>query len=263
MKGRKIKFFLVSLVIGTLYCADVRYDFFRLREISLSPIGVFSDVTAWKAVPKGAQVFWPLLLFDGRDFVRSIERYYPVSVKLSVSGWGKYKLDISPLEPLLYVSWNSKIWLLSRNGRMWPADLPSNAGVKGMTLPKRPILAWDKGLATPIDQHAQSGVIYNSSLPMAKIEKWYDAIDKMGWGEQVYCVMAKKIDGRPVVQLLMGSQEGIASEVILKQDTSDWPRVAAALGEIYGDRLSALPKGLFVNATFTDSKFIVNSRDVK
>jgi len=244
---------------GFLYFVEQRYDFFRLQEIEIVPVGVIPDSVIWDAVPGSAEHFWPSLFLSGRDFTGRVENFLPVQLSVKVAGWGRYRVSITPLEPMLYVSWRSNMWLLSRNGRMWPANHPANIVVKGMVFPERPILAWDSGLALPIDPERQKGDIFPSSLPMAKIKKWYDEIERIGWGDDIYCVLAKKVDGRPVVQLLLGSGEKISSEIVVKEDTSDWASLAAALSEVFGSG-SRVPNGLVVNATFTD-KFTVTSRD--
>jgi hypothetical protein len=262
MRKWKARLLFLSFFCGAFYFAEQRYDYFRLRGLEITPTGILPDATVWQSLPHVSERFWPSLLWARRRFVREIEGAYPVEIRLKASGWGRYNVSIVPLEPMLYVSWNANMWLLSNNGRMWRADLPSNASVKGLTLPQKPILAWDSGLATPIDPDVQGGGIFRSSLPLAKIKKWYDMLEKVGWEDDVYCVLAKKIDGRPVVQLLLGSGDGPSGEVVLKEDTSNWSSIAAAMAKVFGGADSAVPKGLVVNATYADSlTFTVTSRD--
>jgi hypothetical protein len=260
---RKVVLLLFSFICGALYFAEIRYDFFRLRELEIIPTGALPEMIVWGSVPGSTERFWPSLVLNKRIFVRRIEGFFPVEVKFEVKGWGRCRVSIKPLEPILYVSWRSKMWLLSKNGRMWPADLPSNSTVKGMVFPDKPILAWDSGLAMPIDPERQSGEIYPSSLPMRKIGKWYETIEKIGWKDDIYCVLAKKINGRPVVQLLLGSGDSTASEIIVKEDTSDWLSLASALEHVFSGMNSKVPKGYVVNATLADMKFTVKSRDFK
>jgi hypothetical protein len=260
----KSRLLLLSFLCGVLYFAYERYDCFRLKELEITPAGVLPDNMVWQSVPGSSEHFWPSLLFTRRKFVRKIEASYPVKIKLKMTGWGKYRVSIEPLKPMLYVSWNSRMWLLSTNGRMWPADLQSNLSVRGMTLPEKPILAWDSGLSLPIDTDNQGGEIFQSSLPVAKIKKWYDMIEKIGWEDDIYCVLAKKIDGRPVVQLLLGAGDETRSEVVLKEDTSYWSQVAAALRKVFPGAKTTVPKGLVVNATFADNMtFTVTSMDIR
>ncbi|MDR1470928.1 MAG: hypothetical protein LBS75_00240 [Synergistaceae bacterium] len=254
---------MFSALCGVLYFTEGRYEFFRLRDLAITPANVLSDDIIWRAVPGNANVFWPCLLFRGRDFVRGVADYYPVDVKLKLAGWGRYKVSVSPLDVFLGVSWNSKFWWLSANKRMWRADLPSSASVRGLRFPNRPILAWDPEMAMPIDPERQMGDVYPSSLPMAKIVKWYDTIEKIAWNEEIYCLLAKKADGRPVVQILLGSEERITGEIIVKDDASDWLPLAAALEKIYPGRAGKVPPGLIINATFTDTIFTVTNRGAK
>ncbi|MDR3076494.1 MAG: hypothetical protein LBU26_04255, partial [Synergistaceae bacterium] len=187
----------------------------------------------------------------------------PVSVKLKVTGWGKYRMTVAPLDILLAVSWNSKIWWLSTGGMMWPATLSASEKVKGLSFPNKPILAWDAQLPLPIDSERQMGDIYPSSLPMAKIKKWYDTIDRIEWNKDIYCLMAKKIEGRQVVQILLGSENRITGEIVVKEDASDWLSLAAALKNknIYPGASGEVPMGLSVNATYADMKFTVSERE--
>ncbi|MDR0647719.1 MAG: hypothetical protein LBF92_00075 [Synergistaceae bacterium] len=262
MRRWKARLILLSFLCGALYFADQRYDYFRLRGLEIAPAGILQDTTVWQSLPRVSERFWPSLFWEKRGFAREIEGAYPVEIRLTASGWGRYKVSIIPLEPMLYVSWNSDMWLLSKNGRMWRTDLPSNASVKGLKLPDKPILAWDSGLATPIDPDAQGGGIFRSSLPLTKIKKWYDMLEKVGWEDDIYCVLAKKIDGRPVVQLLLGSGDGQPGEVVLKEDTANWSSIAAAMAKVFSGAAGPVPKGLVVNATYADSMtFTVTSRD--
>lgn len=251
------------MLCGLLYFVEQWYLFFRLRELEIIPQSVLSDTMIWEAVPASADTFWFSLMFKEREFLKKLEGFYPVEVKLRIIGWGRYRVSVTRLKPYLYVSWNSKMWLLSANGRMWLANLPSNAKVKGLSLPDKPVLVWDKGLAIPIDPDRQNGEIYPSSLPLAKITGWYEALEKTGWEKEAYCLIAKKIDGRPVVQILMGSESDVFGEVIVKEDTADWFSLASALEELFPNAAHKIPPGFVINATFADMKFTVTSKDKK
>ena len=253
---------LLSIVCGALCYAEARYSFLRLREIEVTPGDVIPEDVIWQALPKDAAGFWPSLLYGNRGFEKAITNYYPVSVKLKVTGWGKYRMPVTPLDILLAVSWNSKIWWLSANGVMWPSNLPASAKVKGLVFPDKPILAWDAQLPLPIDPERQTGDIYPSSLPIAKIKKWYDTIDRIEWNKDIYCLMAKKIEGRQVVQILLGGEGRITGEIVVKEDASDWLSLAAALKNknIYPGASGEVPMGLSVNATYADMKFTVSEK---
>jgi hypothetical protein len=258
---RRILF--VSLLLGAVFFLEQRYSCMRLRDIEIIPPSTIPNSLVWRAVPREAETFWPALLFWGRRFARKVENFYPVRLTVKLTGWGRYRVVVEPLEVFLTVSWNGNMWLLSTNGRMWLAKLKANSNVKGITIPRRPILAWDAGLPLPIDPEKQGGDIYPSSLPIARIRKWYDTLEKMGWNDKIYCLRAKKIDGRPVVQLLIGSDASITGELIVKEDTEDWAPFAAALEDIFPGSGGGLPSGLVVNATFGGMKFTVTSMDVR
>ena len=251
----------ISIICGFIYYAEMRYSFMRLREIEVTPGNVIPEDVIWQNFPKNAVNFWPLLMSRNGNFEKGITAYYPVSVKLSVTGWGKYRLTVEPLEIFAGVSWNSKMWWLSEDGKIWMANLPAVTMVRGLTYPDRPILSWDSQLPLPLDQERQRGEIYQSSLPMAKIKKWYDTIEKIEWNKDIYCLIAKKIEGRQVVQILLGNAERITGEIVVKEDASDWLSLAAALKKqnIYPGT-GEIPMGLSVNATYANMKFTVSER---
>ena len=252
----------ISIMCGLIYYAEVRFSFLRLREIEVTPGNVIPEDVIWRIFPERAANFWPLLMYGNDNFEKGITNYYPVSAKLKITGWGKYRLVLTPLKIFLGVSWNSKMWWLSEDGRIWMANLPAATKVRGLTYPDKPILAWDSQLPLPIDQERQMGDIYPSSLPMAKIKKWYDTIEKIEWNKDIYCLIAKKIEGRQVVQILLGNAERITGEIVVKEDASDWLSLAAALKKqnIYPGASGEASIGLSVNATYANMKFTVSER---
>jgi hypothetical protein len=231
--------------------------------MEIAPGGVIPEEIIWQALPGKAGNFWPALVFGESDFERKITDYYPVSVELSFTGWGKCRATILPLEVFLEVSWDSRRWWLSTDGRMWLASLPSAALVKGISYPRRPVLAWDSRLPAPIDAARQGGDIYSSSLPMEKILKWYGTIEKIEWKDDVYCLFAKKTDSKQVVQILLGTENDITGEIIVKDDASDWLSLAAALKKqrIYPGVSGSARSMLSINATYKDMTFTVSDRD--
>jgi hypothetical protein len=231
-----------------------------MRNIEITPGNVLPEEIVWQALPRMVEGFWPSLLIGARDFEKRVTNYYPVSMKLSLVGWGKYKVSIAPLDILADVSWNSRHWWLSADGRMWLAELPAGTIVSGVSYPDRPILTWDAQLPMPIDPERQEGDIYPSSLPMAKIAKWYDAIEKIKWKDDIYCLFAKKIDSRQVVQILLGSSDSITGELVVKEDASEWLPLAAALENIYPGS-GGIPSGLSINATYPDMIFTVSDKE--
>ena len=256
------KLLLLSLLCGILYFAEGRYGNFRLRGIEVTP-GVLPEEIVWQSVPQDADNFWPLLLWNQRSLAKKIEGFYPVEMRLRLVGWGRYFIELKPLEAYIYVSWNSRMWLLSTNGRMWLASLPANTQVRGVGHPTRPILSWDSGLALPIDPERQMGDIYPSSLPLQKIKGWYETAEKIGWYGDIYCLLAKKVDGKPVVQILLGGVEAITGEIIVPESTANWLPLAAALEELFPNGEYLKPPGMIVNATYSDMKFTVTEKGPK
>lgn len=259
-KKWKKRLLLLSILAGILYCVEERYSFFRLRVLEVEPRSVLSDELVWQAVPSKADNFWFSLMWDGGGLKKKIESFYPVKARLRIAGWGRYRLELSHLDAFIYVHWNSRMWLVSRNGRMWLANLPINTKMR-MQLPDKPILEWDKGMPIPINTDEQKGDISPTSLPLNKIAGWMDTLEKTGWMNNIHKIVAKKIDGRPVVSVMLGSSENRTGEIILKEDTSDWLQLAQAFRqeEIYpgtGGKRDIIE----INATFSDKKFTVKTR---
>jgi hypothetical protein len=259
-KGSAWKKYLIfiSFFCGAIYFAEMRYDFFRLREMEITPGSVMPEEIIWQALPREAVDFWPYLVFNGDVFAERVTDFYPVSMKLSFAGWGKYKLNVEPLDVFLSVSWDSKFWLLSSDGMMWQANLPAAVRVKGLKYPARPALVWDSQLPAPIDIERRKGDIYTSTLPMEKIRKWYGTIEKTQWNKSVSHVLAGKMAGRRIVRILLGGEGRVFSEIVMKDDASDWLSIVAALENIYPSASGGIPAGLVVNATYTDAKMTVS-----
>jgi hypothetical protein len=97
---------------------------------------------------------------------------------------------------------------------------------------------------------------------MAKIKIWYDTIDRTEWNKDIYCLIAKKKEGRQIIQILLESAEQITGEIVVKEDASDWLSLAAALKKqnIYPGASGEFPMGLSVNATYANMKFTVSER---
>jgi hypothetical protein len=251
---------IFSFFCGILYFAEMRYDFFRLREVEITPGNVIPEEIIWQAFPRKTVDFWPYLIFNGDVFTKRVTDFYPVSMKLSFAGWGKYKLTVEPLDVFLSVSWNSKFWLLSSDGVMWQANLPAAVMVNGLKSPARPTLVWDSQLPAPIDEEQRNGDICMSNLPMERIRKWYDTVEKIYWYKNIYRVMASKLEGRRIVRIFLGGENRISGEIMVKDDASDWLSIAAALENIYPSASGGIPAGLVVNATYTEAKMTVSKK---
>lgn len=261
-KKWKRRLLIFSFLAGILYCVEQQYSFFRLRGLEIEPMGILPDQLIWQAIPSKSENFWCSLIWDGGGLKKNIESFYPVKARLRIAGWGRYRLELSHLDAFIYVHWNSRMWLVSTNGRMWLANLPVNTKIR-MQLPDKPILEWDKGMPIPINTEGQKGDISPSSLPLNKIAAWMDTLEKTGWIKDIHKIVAKRIDGRPVVSVMLGSSGGITGEITLKENTSDWLQLAQAFKQegIY-PRTGEKRDIIEINATFLDKKFTVKTRAV-
>lgn len=258
LTGKKL--LLISFVIGIIYFLNVRYAVFRLRGVEILPGNAVPDAVIWEMIPQEAEEFWPFMLLGGSSYKRSVERFYPVEVSVQLVGWGRFAVFVEPLDVFATVSWNGMLWHLSESGRMWLTSLPINVQVKGVRYPDTPVLVWDAGLPIPIDPENQGGDVYRSSLAIEKIKGWYETLSKTNWRDDIYCLIAKKVEGRPVVHVLFGDDERITAEIILKEDTVNWLDLAAAMNEIFPNAEYKLPPGKIINATFADMKFTVTNK---
>lgn len=256
----RIKLIFLCFIAGALCYLSERYDVFRVRGIDVVPGGILTGSVIWDALPDSVERFWPSMIFGSRDFIRAIESFYPVRMSVALSGWGEIRVDIEPLRVFAFVSWNSRKWMLSEDGRMWLANLPANAVVKGIDYPDSPILAWDASMPIPIDPERQGGDIYAASLNIDNIKNWYSTIDKTSWRGKIYCLMAKKIEGRPSVQALFGSEGSITTEIILRDDAKNWEDLATAMRKIFPEDEYMHAPGKIINANFSDMKFTVTDK---
>ena len=214
----------------------------------------------WHAMPEKAEVFWPILLWRSDVLKSEIEHYYPVSAHFKSVGWGKFRLDVIPLEPFIKVYWSGVTWYLSDEGKIWRVSLGANALVHGITSPKRPLLVWGKEMPIPINMDKQRGDITQSSLPIQRIKSWYYEFDRLGWNEKIYRVTATRSEGRTILNLEFKTLSEKKMVIIVNDDPVGWQSISQAVSEIQRDR-AVRSEDLFIDTTYK-GKLIVRSRDL-
>lgn len=251
---------LFFLIAGFLYGLEQRYHLFRVADISYVPDNVLVQDMVWHAMPEKAEVFWPILLWRSDVLKSEIEHYYPVSAHFKSVGWGKFRLDVIPLEPFIKVYWSGVTWYLSDEGKIWRVSLGANALVHGITSPKRPLLVWGKEMPIPINMDKQRGDITQSSLPIQRIKSWYYEFDRLGWNEKIYRVTATRSEGRTILNLEFKTLSEKKMVIIVNDDPVGWQSISQAVSEIQRDR-AVRSEDLFIDTTYK-GKLIVRSRDL-
>lgn len=251
---------LFFLIAGFLYGLEQRYHLFRVADISYVPDNVLVQDMVWHAMPEKAEVFWPILLWRSDVLKSEIEHYYPVSAHFKSVGWGKFRLDVIPLEPFIKVYWSGVTWYLSDEGKIWRVSLGANALVHGITSPKRPLLVWGKEMPIPINMDKQRGDITQSSLPIQRIKAWYYEFDRLGWNEKIYRVTATRSEGRTILKLEFKTLSEKKMVIIVNDDPVGWQSISQAVSEIQRDR-AVRSEDLFIDTTYK-GKLIVRSRDL-
>ena len=251
---------LFFLIAGFLYGLEQRYHLFRVADISYVPDNVLVQDMVWHAMPEKAEVFWPILLWRSDVLKSEIEHYYPVSAHFKSVGWGKFRLDVIPLEPFIKVYWSGVTWYLSDEGKIWRVSLGANALVHGITSPKRPLLVWGKEMPIPINMDKQRGDITQSSLPIQRIKAWYYEFDRLGWNEKIYRVTATRSEGRTILNLEFKTLSEKKMVIIVNDDPVGWQSISQAVSEIQRDR-AVRSEDLFIDTTYK-GKLIVRSRDL-
>lgn len=256
-KGRILFFFLLA---GFIYGLEQRYHLFRVADISSAPDNILKQDLVWHALPEKSEVFWPILFWKFDVLKSKIEHYYPVNVGFRCTGWGKFRLNVIPLEPFIKVYWSGITWYLSDEGKIWRVSLGANALVHGIDSPKRPLLVWGKEMPIPINMDKQRGDITQSSLPVQRIKSWYHEFDRLGWNEKIYKVTATRSEGRSVLKLEFKTLLEKKMVIIVNDDPVGWQSISQAVLEIQRDQ-AAESADLFIDTTYK-GKLIVRSRDL-
>lgn len=251
---------MLFLLAGFLYGLEQRYHLFRVADISSAPDNILRQDLVWHILPEKSLVFWPILFWKSDELRGKVEDYYPVHARLNCVGWGKFRLNIVPLEPFIRVYWSGLTWYLSGEGKIWRVSLASNALVHGVESPKRPLLVWGKEMPIPINMDRQRGDITLSSLPAHRIKSWYHELDRLGWNEKIEKITATRSEGRSVLRFEFKRQSTKRMVVTVNDDPAGWQSISRAVSEIQKDQ-AAESADILIDTTYK-GKLIVRSRDL-
>ena len=122
------------------------------------------------------------------------------------------------------------------------------------------MLAWGADRATPIDMANSEGNVFNSSLPLALISRWYAQINALKLAPYVKYVQAGVKEGTPVVRLTLyrpGTKEN-GAQLLLPDDAERWAEAVLAVRKLYG-ALENMPPDIFIDCTYKDKILLRNT----
>jgi len=249
-----IKLFLLffALFLGIVISLESKTHFLRLKEIETTPDRLLPKVVIWKNVTETERSFWPLLMLNKAEYEKEIEKNYPVECRLQIFGWGKVRLQLDCIEPIVKIGWNGQYWYLSENGKIWRADLDENNILTLSAVKKLPVLYWGQEKITPYEIGNSSGKIKISALPIEQIAGWYRTLGNIKWLDKIFAIKAETNDGIPVVRLIFKNYEGANGvSVLLPEDSESWVVASLAINKICPD-MRSLSQNDLIDATYND-----------
>lgn len=260
---KKILLVLCALLVGFLIAAEGRFAIMRIGDITISPPNILPQYAVWGTITPEQERFWPFFWLAKGDYEKLIESYYPADVELTLHGWGKFGLAVSPLVPLCKVYWGGKFWYLSGEGKLWLSSLPENKILAEHLAESLPVLTWGADRATPIDITQVDGNVFDSSLPIPLIRSWYRMAEELGWSKSVKFIQAGVKEGTPVVRVIFytaGNENG--AQLLLPNEAMRWPETGLAVKKLYGG-ISNLPPDIFIDGTYKGKILIRNLKQDK
>ncbi len=257
-KRFKILLLVIAISMGALLAAESRYAVLRVRSIEADPSEILPERAVWGTVRPEEEKIWPLLWFSQEAYCKNIEAYYPVNLRMRLSGWGRFKLEVLPLEAACRMYWGGRFWYVSEDGRAWLTSLKENSFVRSERAGKLPLLSWSSDRATPIDLSGEHGNIFLSRLPMGKILMWYGSLNELGWSESVRFVQAVRDKGRDVVKLILYAPDGgNGASIVLGDDPEEWRTAASAVKKIFPD-ISQISRDIDIDTTYKGKILVKN-----
>jgi hypothetical protein len=257
---KKIKLLLLiaALAAGVLAAAESRYAAFRLLDITAVPPAILPENAVWGTIPPEQEKCWFLFWLSKNSYCRLIENYYPVSLNLRLSGWGKFDLEITPLVPAFKMYWGGRFWYVSADARVWLVSLHENSFISADKANSVPVLSWSSDRTTPLEISGKHGNIYSSSLPMERITKWYDNVKALGWHKKVKYIEAGVKEGKKVVRLIFYNEAGDNGVNMLFDDDPElWQEAGLAVKKIYPD-ISSISPDVFIDTTYKGKILVKN-----
>ncbi|MCX7828268.1 MAG: hypothetical protein N2315_03560 [Thermanaerothrix sp.] len=168
----------MALVIGVLWGIESNINLMRVLGVTVVPAGLVPEEAAWSVLTASERRFWPLAAFRSDEIAARLEGKVPVSAEVSLSNWGWLRFRVSPLHPRAMVIWRGRAWLWAAEGKVWPASLPQNVAVRGMSYPSGPVVYWDASMDPLFEGASLNRDVMPSDAPLAKIIRVLDAVKR-------------------------------------------------------------------------------------
>lgn len=246
------------LLLGVLIAAESRYAVFRINDIAVNSNRIVQDNALWGITSYQEEKFWPLYWISKSSHEKVIEAYFPVEISIKLVGWGKFQATCVPLSPRYKLYWGARYWYVASNGKVWLATLGENKYIPKNETENIPILSWSSDRTSPVDLSARNGNVMPSSLPIARITKWYENIEALGWLGKVKFVQAEMREGIPVVRLVFRRADGgSGTEVVFADDPADWYEAGLAVKKLYSS-VGNIPQEMFIDTTYKGKILVKN-----
>lgn len=257
-KRLKVLLLTLSLAGGILAAAEGRYAIFRLYGIDIDPGGILSEQVVWGTIKPDHEKIWMLFWISKDEYCTNIKSYYPVNLRMELSGWGRFRLEVLPLEPAFRMYWGGKFWYVAADGRTWLSLLKENTFISSEKADDLPLLSWSTDRPTPLDLSGNHGNVFFSSLPIDKIFLWYDNLNALGWSKKVKFIQAGSRNGKDVVRLIFYDQDGgNGVNIMFLDDPEEWQTAGLAIKKIYPD-ISKISSNVFIDTTYKGKILVKN-----
>lgn len=257
--SRKIKVgvLILALLAGVFGAAESRYAIMRIYNISIEPQKMLPENVLWGTLKPIEEKIWPLYWVRRKKHEDLINDYYPITLTISLSGWGKFKAECVPLKPKFKMYWGGKYWYVSKNRKVWLTTLKENKQIIISDIDRNPILFWSSSRKLPVDLSNKKGNIMDTNLPIERIEEWYDNIRDSDWINSVKYIQAEVRGDAPVVEVFFNELENKGVSILFSDDPADWHEPSLAVKKIYPDIL-AISKDIFIDTTYKGKILVKN-----
>lgn len=236
-----------------MFFLERSFHLMRTREIFIQPEECFTETLLWNNLSGKNVRYWPLLVVGRKAIEEKIEKTIPVKLDFSISGFGRFRIGISPLKPVYIVRWKKILWYVAQNGKIWETSRPFNDLLPGITKPDGPVFEIGAGFPPPLPDGAferRTDTIYRSLLPMDLMKNWKDEVLRLPWYSILEKLVIQKRAGEYYLVLLLNCKRGPV-ELLLRADSGTWPGITEALGKI----MPGFPEGykdIYIDATYKD-----------
>jgi len=244
--------FLAAFIAGGLYQVEERLQLFRLRNLDIQPPAILPNSMIWRHIPQSARRFWPLLLLQREDLLKTLEEQVPVTASLFLAEWGDFRLQITPLVPWFMVFWKGSEWYLSMDGRMWSVHHDMNNVILQQEPREGPILIWTETMYDLVSSSMQKvplNRVMVSRVPLGKLKSWKENLEELGFYDRVDSMAVLQKDGELFLELLIrrSLQE---VRILVPASPKGWKHLLTAVDEIL-EQTKNVKRDLYIDATYS------------